>query len=218
MTIYKSGRRFVALHALLWVVAIALFWALCGSAAVNIVVTAVGVYMSFFVATFFRIPDREMTAGAGDVISPADGTVVNIEEVHEGEFLHKRCIRVSIFMTFFNVHVNWYPVSGVVRYFKYHPGDKFIAMHAKSSDKNERTSIVVTTDSGTDILFRQIAGLVARRIECNAGEGERCAQGNIVGMIKFGSRVDVFLPLNAQVLVKKGDLVRGRITTLARLK
>ena len=206
------------MHALIWVVVIALFWIFCDLVPLNIAITVAGAYMSFFVATFFRVPDREMTAGEGAVISPCDGSVVNIEEVHEGEFLNKRCIRVSIFMTFFNVHVNWYPVSGLIRYYKYHPGDKLFAMYAKSSDKNEHTSIAVRTDSGTDILFRQIAGIVARRIECNAVEGERCTQGGLAGMIKFGSRLDVFLPLNAEILVKKGDLVRGRITALARIK
>ena len=121
-------------------------------------------------------------------------------------------------MTFFNVHVNWYPVSGEIRYVKYNPGGKVFAMYSKSSEKNEHTSIVVRTDDGTEILFRQIAGIVARRIECDAEQGSRCTQGDLLGMIKFGSRVDIFLPLDAKLLVSKGDLVRGRITPIAKIK
>ena len=217
MKIYKSGRKFITVHALLGVVAAVLFWVLCRSTAVNIAVTAVGLYMSFFVATFFRIPDREPLIDDSLVVSPGDGNVIAIEEVDEDEYFHDRRIRVSVFMTFFNVHVNWYPVSGQIRYFKYNPGGKVFAMYAKSSEKNEHTSIAIRTDAGTDILFRQIAGIVARRIECVAVEGARCRQGDLVGMIKFGSRLDIFLPPGSEILVSEGDLVRGSVSAIARI-
>ena len=218
MVIRRSGVRFIALHFLCWAVAIVLFWLFCPSAWVNVAVTAAGLYMSCFVATFFRIPEREALRDDTLVVSAADGNVINIEEVEENEYFHDRRIRVSVFMTFFNVHVNWYPVSGEIRYVKYNPGGKVFAMYSKSSEKNEHTSIVVRTDDGTEILFRQIAGIVARRIECDAEQGSRCTQGDLLGMIKFGSRVDIFLPLDAKLLVSKGDLVRGRITPIAKIK
>ncbi|MBR3030239.1 MAG: phosphatidylserine decarboxylase family protein [Bacteroidales bacterium] len=217
MTIRKSGIRFIVLHFLCWVVAAVLCWIFFGPSGVSIAVAAVGLYMSFFVATFFRIPDRKAVRDDSLVISSADGNVIHIEEVDEDEYFHDRRIRISVFMTFFNVHVNWYPVSGEVRYVNYIPGGKVFAMHSKSSEKNEHTSIVVRTDGGTEIMFRQIAGIVARRIEYDAVEGSRCTQGDLMGMIRFGSRVDVFLPLDAKLLVSKGDLVRGCITPLAKL-
>ncbi|MBR5735572.1 MAG: phosphatidylserine decarboxylase family protein [Bacteroidales bacterium] len=216
MKIRRSGIRFIILHFLCWVLIAALFWLFSDSLPAKIAVTAVGLYLSFFAATFFRIPDRKATIDDELVISPADGNVINIEEVEEDEYFHDRRIRISVFMTFFNVHVNWYPVSGDIRYVKYNPGGKAFAMYAKSSKKNEHTSIVVCTDGGTEILFRQIAGIVARRIECDAAEGSCCTQGDLVGMIRFGSRVDVFLPVGTTLLVSKGDLVRGSITPLAK--
>ena len=217
MTIRRSGVRFIVIHFLCWGVVAALCWLLCGSAKTGIIVSAVGLYLSFFVLLFFRIPDRKPLVDEELVVSPADGNVISIEEVDENEYCHERRIRVSIFMTFFNVHVNWYPVSGQIRYVKYNPGGKVFAMYAKSSHKNEHTSIAVRTAGGTDIFFRQIAGIVARRIECDAVEGATCTQGDLVGMIRFGSRLDVFLPLGSQILVKKGDLVRGSISAIARL-
>jgi phosphatidylserine decarboxylase len=217
MDIRKSGIRFIVLHCLCWAVVVALFWILCRSTWVNVAVTAVALYMSYFVATFYRIPERKALQDDTLVVSAADGNVINIEEVEVDEYFHDRRIRVSVFMTFFNVHVNWYPVSGEIRYVKYNPGGKVFAMYSKSSEKNEHTSIVVRTDDGTDIMFRQIAGIVARRIECEAEQGSRCTQGGLMGMIKFGSRVDIFLPLDAILLVSKGDLVRGRVTPIAKI-
>lgn len=217
MKIRRSGIRFITLHFLCWALIAVLCWIFCDSLTAKIAVTAAGLYFSFFVITFFRIPERKATLDDALVISPADGNVINIEEVEEDEYFHDRRVRVSIFMTFFNVHVNWYPVSGVIRYFKYHQGGKIFAMYAKSSEKNEHTTIVVRTGSGTDIMFRQIAGIVARRIECDAVEGSSCNQGELVGMIKFGSRLDVLMPVGTTLLVSKGDLVRGSITPLAKL-
>ena len=217
MKIRRSGVKFIIFHFLAWVVAAALCWIFADSTAVKIAVSAVGLYMSFFVATFFRIPDRKPLIDDALVVSPGDGNVIAIEEVEEDEYFHDRRIRVSVFMTFFNVHVNWYPVSGEIRYVKYNPGGKVFAMYSKSSQKNEHTSIAIRTAAGVDIFFRQIAGIVARRIECDAVQGANCTQGDVLGMIKFGSRLDIFLPLGTELLVKKGDLVRGRFTPLAKL-
>ena len=217
MKIRRSGIRFIVAHFLCWAVAAALCWYFSSSQTLKIVVMAVGLYMSFFVLSFFRIPNRKPLIDDKLVVSPGDGNVIAIEEVDEDEYFHDRRIRVSVFMTFFNVHVNWYPVSGQIRYVKYNPGGKVFAMYAKSSQKNEHTSIAIRTAGGTDILFRQIAGIVARRIECDAVEGASCTQGDVVGMIRFGSRLDIFLPLGSEVLVKKGDLVRGCLSAIARI-
>lgn len=217
MQINRTGVRFIINNTLLWLVVVVLFWLLCNSLAVNIAVTFVGCYFAFFVFYFHRIPRRDALIDDSLVIAPADGTIVSIEEVEEDEFFHDRRIRVSVFMTFFNVHINWYPVSGEIVYYRYHPADKFVAAHTKNSDLNEHTSIVVATDGGKEIMFRQIAGIIARRIECEAEEGKRCDQCGTVGMIRFGSRVDVFLPADAEILVNRGDIMRGQLTPLARI-
>ncbi|MEZ7954452.1 MAG: phosphatidylserine decarboxylase, partial [Bacteroidales bacterium] len=142
--------------------------------------------------------------------------IVIVKEVYEGEFLRKECIQVSVFMNVFNVHINWFPVKGVVKYYKYHPGRYLVAMHPKSSEKNERTTIVVENERGT-VLFRQIAGYLARRIVCYAEEGKFVRQGEQAGFIKFGSRVDLFLPLDSRVQVTKGQRVKGSRTIIATL-
>ncbi len=169
-----------------------------------------------FVCWFFRIPARVPVSADDTVMAAADGTIVIIDEVDEPEYLKTRCIQVSIFMSVFNVHANYYPLSGVVDYYKYHPGKYLVAWHPKASEKNERTTVVVN-HRGVKVLFRQIAGLVARRIVCYAKEGETVAQNSEVGFIKFGSRVDIFLPLGTTINVKKGDKVKAKQTVIARL-
>lgn len=170
------------------------------------------------VLRFFRNPGRGINPGESDVLSSADGVVVAIEEVDEPEYFHEKRIQVSVFMSIHNVHINWYPIAGKVAYYQYHPGSYLIAHHPKSSTENERTTVVVEDPKGRKILLRQIAGMVARRIVCYAKEGENVKQGEEVGFIKFGSRVDIFLPLDAELLVNLGDKVRGRMTAIARLK
>ncbi len=169
------------------------------------------------VALFFREPTRrEYRSDPDTVFSSADGKVVVIEEVFEGEYLKERCLQLSVFMSITNVHANWYPVGGEIVYRNNHLGRFFVAWHPKSSEENERTTTVV--DTGHErILFRQIAGLVARRIVNYAKVGERAEQNAKYGFIKFGSRVDVFLPLDCEVLVGLGDRVRGGQTPLAKL-
>lgn len=168
------------------------------------------------VVRFFRFPNITPAINDSVVLAPADGKIVIVKEVYEGEFLKKECLQVSVFMSVFNVHINWFPVKGVVKYFKYHPGRYLVAMHPKSSEKNERTTIVVENDRGT-VLFRQIAGYLARRIVCYAEEGKFYQQGEQAGFIKFGSRVDLFLPLDSRVQVTKGQKVKGSQTIIATL-
>ncbi len=171
----------------------------------------------FLIVQFFRVPKRIISASEGKVICPADGKVVVIEETTETEYLKDKRIQISIFMSPLNVHVNWYPVSGMVKYFKYHPGKYLVAWHPKSSTDNERTTVVVETKTGIPILFRQIAGAVARRIVCYAKENDVAEQSTEFGFIKFGSRVDVFLPLGSKIKVNIDDKVKGSQTILAEL-
>lgn len=171
-----------------------------------------------FVIWFFRNPIRNTTSQSIDVIAPVDGKVVIVEEVEESEYLKKRCIQVSIFMSPLNVHVNRYPVSGKVVYTRYHPGKFLVAFHPKSSTLNERTTVVVETENGKDVLFRQIAGAVARRIVLYAKEEDQAVAGVEYGFIKFGSRLDIFLPLGTEILVKVGDKTRGGVQKIAELK
>jgi phosphatidylserine decarboxylase len=168
------------------------------------------------IAAFFREPRRKHLLDPDTVFSPADGKIVIVEEVQENEFLHTRCIQVSVFMSVANVHVNWHPVSGRVLYFHHHHGEYLVAWHPKSSEKNERTTTVVDTGRH-HILFRQIAGYIARRIVNYCHPGDEAVQNTQFGFIKFGSRIDLFLPLGTEILVRPGDKVVGSQTPLARL-
>ena len=169
------------------------------------------------VVQFFRNPVRMIPAADNNIIyAPADGKVCVIEETEEPEFFHGKRLQVSIFMSPLNVHVNRNPVSGTVKYFKYHPGKYLVAWHPKSSTENERTTVVYDTGS-TLILMRQIAGAVARRIRWYIKEGDIVTQGNDMGFIKFGSRVDLFLPLGTKVLVEMDQQVKGNLTVIAKI-
>lgn len=167
---------------------------------------------------FFRNPSRKLTQDVHSIIAPADGKVVVIEKVFEKEYLNTECMQISIFMSPFNVHVNRNPVSGIVKYFKYHKGKYLVAWHPKSSELNERTTTVIQTNGGQQILFRQIAGALARRICWYVKEGDTVNQAKEMGFIKFGSRVDVFIPLDAMVNVKIGEKTIGGQTCIAQIK
>lgn len=167
---------------------------------------------------FFRNPARHTLVNPHHVIAPADGKIVVIEEVEEPEYFKDKRIQVSIFMSPFNVHVNRNPVSGEVSYFKYHPGEYLVAWHPKSSTLNERTTAVIKNEAGHEVLFRQIAGAVARRIRYYIDKGDSVEQGDEMGFIKFGSRVDVFLPIGTKINVKIGDITRGGETVLAEFE
>jgi phosphatidylserine decarboxylase len=172
--------------------------------------------LALWVAYFFRDPERSGPRGERVVIAPADGKVVLISEVDEPNFIGGKAKRVSIFMNVFNVHVNRYPVDGTVRYLKYNPGKFLNAVAEKASMENEQMSVGLETPNGR-ILVRQIAGLIARRIVTYSKEGEQVKQAQRMGLIRFGSRVDVFLPLDAVVKVKVGDLTIAGSTVIAEL-
>lgn len=167
------------------------------------------------VLQFFRDPNRKTPISDLSIIAPADGKVVVIEEVEEKEYFKARRKQVSIFMSPLNVHVTRYPVNGVIRYSKYHPGKYLVAWHPKSSEENERTTIVVENPTIGEIMYRQIAGALARRIVNYARVGQQAVQGEDAGFIKFGSRIDIFVPLDMQIQVKLDQAVRGGETVIA---
>ncbi|MBK6444082.1 MAG: phosphatidylserine decarboxylase family protein [Bacteroidetes bacterium] len=183
----------------------------------RISILVVTIILFLIILQFFRHPSRTITKNEKHVICPADGKVVVIEETVESEVLKDKRIQVSIFMSPFNVHVNRYPVSGNITFCKYHPGLYLVAWHPKSSTENERTTVVIETNSKISILVRQIAGALARRIVCYSEQGMKVQQGDELGFIKFGSRVDLFLPLNAKIKVSMDQKVTGGETILAEL-
>lgn len=170
------------------------------------------------VLNFFRSPARCFPYDSeGLVIAPADGTIVAIEEVEENEILHRPCMQISIFMSVFNVHANWFPVNGTIKYVSHQNGRFMAAYLPKSSTENERSAVLITTRNGVDVLARQIAGAVARRIVTYAKPGDKCHVDDQMGFIKFGSRVDVYLPVGTEVLVNMDQKVMGNQTPIARL-
>lgn len=214
MKFAREGLPFIAIAAVLALVA--LIFASRREGWPSWVLTAVMVAVAIWVAYFFRDPERSGARGDRVVTAPADGKVVLITEVDEPAFIHGRALRVSIFMNVFNVHVNRYPVSGTVKYVQYNPGKFLNAAVEKSSLENEQRSVGI--ESGPyRILVRQIAGLIARRIVTYSRTGERVEQGERMGLIRFGSRVDVFLPTDAQVRVKIGELTTAGTTVVAEL-
>ena len=215
MKINKEGYKIIAISG----VCLAAVWTLLYymiEARENIwllvLITALLVMFWFFIVSFFREPRRIKIHDADLVFSPCDGRVV-VTEYFEG----KKRLQVSIFMSVTNVHINWFPVGGLVKYFKYHPGRFLVAWHPKSSTENERTTTVIETSKGIEVLFRQIAGVVARRIVSYVKVGEQVHQNDKCGFIKFGSRIDILLPENAELLVEIGDRVVGTLTPIARI-
>jgi len=179
--------------------------------------TVVSGALYFWLIYFFRDPYRIIHTQDQYILGPADGKILSIQKVYEEEYLREDRIKVSIFMSPFNVHVNRFPMSGRIVFFKYHPGKYLVAFHPKASTHNERTSIVIENENGQQILFRQIAGFMARRIKFYFKEGEAVQQGEKCGFIKFGSRAEVYLPLDADIQVSVGDKVKGGITVLAKI-
>ena len=214
MKVAKEGLIFVAIAAAL--AAVTIFFAFSRQTAPLWMLAAVLTAVGLWVVYFFRDPERTGERGAALVVAPADGRVVMITEVNEPAFLHGRAMRVSIFMNVFNVHVNRYPISGTVRFVHYNPGKFLNAATEKSSLENEQLSVGLESN-GTRVMVRQIAGLIARRIVNYSRESEEVGQGERMGIIRFGSRVDVFLPPSATVLVKVGDLTLAGVTIIARL-
>ena len=182
---------------------------------VNLIL-GVSIALFILILQFFRNPKRPLTIDDNKVYAPADGKIVVIEEVEETEFFKDKRKQVSIFMSPINVHVNRYPISGTVKYAKYHPGKYLVAWHPKASTENERTSVVVE-NKNTAVLFRQIAGALAKRIVMYSKEGNEAIQGEDFGFIKFGSRVDLFLPLDANIEVSLDQKVKGNQTVIASI-
>jgi len=174
--------------------------------------------MSYLVIQFFRVPNITPVFGENDILCPADGKVVVIEEVEETEYFHDKRIQISIFMSPLNVHANFNPISGIIKYVKYHKGLFLVAWHPKSSTDNERSTVVTEHSTGKEILFRQVAGAVARRICYYVQPNQKVTSGEEYGFIKFGSRIDLYLPLDTTINVKIGDIVKGRITKIGELK
>ncbi len=167
---------------------------------------------------FFRVPERTILNHTDTVVAPVDGKVVMSKEVEETEFLKGKAIQVSVFMSPLNVHICRYPVTGKVIYKKYHPGKYLVAWHEKSSTENERTTVAVETQTQHQVVFRQIAGYVARRIVMYCNEGDSAKAGHEFGFIKFGSRMDIFLPLDTEIICKIGDVTKGGLDVIAKLK
>lgn len=217
MKIHREGYRSILISVITSAIVIVLA-SFCPHKTVLYSGIIFSLFLIIIILQFFRNPCRNFVQKENEIISPADGKVVVIEEVMEDEFLHEKCIQVSIFMSPFNVHINRYPISGKIIYFRYHPGNYHVAWHPKSSTENERTTCVVQDDVNRKILFRQIAGALARRIVFYGKEGVNVKQNTECGFIKFGSRVDLFLPLNTEISVVLGQKVSGGITTLAKLR
>ncbi len=218
MKIHKEGYNIIAVAFILASVVVLASYYLLGWGLFTQILSGVALFIFAFVVRFFRVPKRMLVVDKDLVVAPCDGKVVQVREVVEDEYLNTKCIQISVFMSVFNVHVNYYPVGGKILYSKHHEGAYIVASYPKASEKNERTSIVVETVSGTKVLFRQIAGYIARRIVCYAQPGDQAQQCSQVGFIKFGSRMDVFLPLGTEVSVKVGDNVRACETVLAKLR
>ena len=218
MRIHKEGYKLIPIMAILIGGLYSLLYWLIPVYILQIILAIAAAIFFILVVRFFRNPDVITPEKEGVVYAPAEGKVVVIEKTHEGEHLNEDRIQISIFMSPLNVHVNRSPIKGVIDYFKYHPGKFLVAWHPKSSTENERTSISITNKYGVRILMRQIAGAVARRIAFYPKVGDKVNQGTSVGFIRFGSRVDLFLPLDAEIKVKIGDLTMGGETELAVLK
>jgi len=216
MRIHKEGYKIILNSFLIIAAVVAIVFFITENPKVEYYITIAGILTFILIIRFFREPNRTPIEDASAIIAPADGTIVIIKNVFEPEYLKCECIQISIFMSIFNVHINWFPVKGKVEYYKYHPGKYLVAIHPKSSEKNERTS-VVTNVNGTPILTRQIAGYIARRVVCYAKVGNTMAAGDQMGFIKFGSRVDLFLPKDSHIQVTKGQKVKGCETIIAKL-
>lgn len=216
MTLHKEGKASIIIAGILFVVLSGLAHFFLGK--FHLLITIPLGILFFLVVWFFRVPHRNIREHKEAVVAPVDGKVVMIKEVEENEVLKTKCIQVSIFMSPLNVHICRYPVTGKVSYTKYHPGKYLLAWNEKSSTENERTTIAVDTLTNHRVAFRQIAGYVARRIVMYSQVNDEAKAGHELGFIKFGSRMDIFLPLDTEILCKIGDITCGGEDIIARLK
>lgn len=217
MNIHKEGYKIIPIATLILGLLYALLYWLIPFQIVQIILGAAAAVLFILIVRFFRDPEIDIEFNDKYVIAPADGKVVVIEETEESEYLKDKRIQVSIFMSPLNVHVNRSPVAGEVSYFKYHPGKFLVAWHPKSSTDNERTSIGIKLANGVEIMMRQVAGAVARRICFYSEEGKPVVQGEKFGFIRFGSRIDLYLPLDAKIKVNIDDISYGGKTVIAEL-
>lgn len=216
MTIHKEGYPSIAIAIIVLGLLNALFhFLLSDFVIIRGLLLAMSLIFFLLVVYFFRSPSFRLNEIPGGIVSPADGTVVAIEEIQENEYFKDKRLQISVFMSPLNVHLNRYPISGTVKYFQHHHGHFHVAWHPKSSEENERTSTVIQHSNGIEILFKQIAGAVARRIVSYADVPSQVKQGEECGFIKFGSRVDVLIPVNLKVQVKLGDKIQGGRSVLA---
>lgn len=216
MTIHKEGYPSIALAIIFLSLLNLLFYYTMESwAVVRYILLGLSTVFFLLIVYFFRSPGFKINVIENAVVSPADGTVVAIEEIDETEYFNDKRVQISVFMSPLNVHINRYPISGKVNYFQHHHGHFHVAWHPKSSQENERTSTVVQHKSGMEILFKQIAGAVARRIVSYADVPSEVLQGSQCGFIKFGSRVDVLLPVDTKIKVEIGEKVKGGKSVLA---
>ncbi|HBC78366.1 MAG TPA: phosphatidylserine decarboxylase family protein [Bacteroidales bacterium] len=218
MAIHKEGYKILAggfLILLIINIFAGIIWS--DNSLVKLIILISSVLFYIFILFFFRLPTRYLEPDPELIYAPADGKVVVIEETFENEYFKDTRLQISIFMSPLNMHSNKYPVSGHVKYVNYHPGNYMVAWHPKSSELNERSTIVIKTEKGTEILIRQIAGAVARRIVTYAKEGQSVTQGDELGFIKFGSRVDVFLPLGTEVEVPILQQVKANKSIIAKI-
>ena len=218
MTLHKAGFS-ILLKTLVFLIILncAAFYLIDNTVLVNtILIFTVVLYL--LMVNFFRFPNRIIIRDDNTILAPADGKIVVIEETEETEYFNEKRLQVSIFMNIFNVHINWFPVNGIVKYFKYHKGKFSAAYLPKSSTENERTTIVIECNNGETILMRQIAGAMAKRIVSYAPVGEKAKQDKHAGFIKFGSRVDLYLPLNTKLNVKLGQKTVGSQTVIGTFK
>jgi phosphatidylserine decarboxylase len=219
MTIHKEGYKSIAIATLIFVILnlLSFFFISASAPLISWIIFVVLLGLLLFIISFFRLPNRTHTFGEDKIICPADGKVVVIEEVFDEEYFHDKRLQVSIFMSPANVHVNRNPISGEVVYSKYHKGKYLVAWHPKSSTENERHSVVLKTGN-TEILVKQIAGALAKRIVNYLKTGMKVKQNEELGFIKFGSRVDVLLPVGTEVNVQLNQVVKGGVDVLATLK
>ena len=206
---HKEGHTIILIFLFAVIADILLLEYILDDGLIKIIIQSVSILILLLILQFFRNPVRNTIVNEKHIISPVDGKVVNIEKVYEKEYFNDERLQVSIFMSPFNVHVTRYPISGKVNFSKYHPGEYLVAWHPKSSEKNERTTIVLENEVVGKILYRQIAGALARRIVNYAKVGENVTQGKDAGFIKFGSRVDLFLPVDSILNIEINQHVRG---------
>lgn len=219
MTTHKTGHRFlIIVFLILLPLNVAIFLSFKDNHLVYKLFFTISFILYFIIFVFFRKPNRIATLNEKHVLSPADGEIVAIEETIENEYFNQKLLKVSVFMSIWNVHVNWFPVSGAITYQKHHNGKHMAAFLPKSSTENENMTNVIKMEDGKEILVRQIAGAVARRVVTFVNKNQKCQQGNELGFIKFGSRVDLFLPLDTKINVELKQKVKGTQTIIAVLK